>query len=466
MFTEDSQRSVRSRCPPGQVPIIRAVVTAIGLLALPIGALVHQQLLSSYPGQGEQVSGLIDTLRLAFAESVELAVTRVQLVRDEGGTIDLSPLKLEVDSANVVLVGLLRPLTPGSYTMHWRTAGSDGHAMADSILFSVVGEGGTSPIDPQSPQLADWDFDALAPAYIAIRWALFVGLLGVVGAVCFRFFILPRVGWGKGPGSAISRSTMEQSAASVGVAMAILVVLVALLRLYAQSYSLFGPNAALAQGSLSALFDTRWGRVWWIQLAAAATALAGFLFARRRIEGWILASIGVLILAYTPALSGHALSAQGPISLGVLVDGVHVLAAGGWLGSLLVVLVVGIPAVMRVEVPARGLGVAALIQAFSPVAVAFAGGVVVTGILSAWLRLGAFPFLWTTEYGRTLLIKVGVISVLFVIGGYNHLKVRPTLDDDAATLQLRRSVALELLMAAIVILVTAVLVATPLPRVT
>jgi len=443
-----------------RVRVIVALLSVFALSAVPLGALLHQQLLRSDPEQGEEISGSPERIRLVFAESVELTVTRVQLVREGGGTIDLSPLTLEPDSSHVVLAHLIGPLAPGAYTVRWRTAGADGHAMADSVLFSVVGGEDTSHSDSPVPRSSvGWTFDAGSPGYIIVRWALFVGLLGVVGAVSFRLFILPRVGWSNSAASAASRSATEQSAATLGVAMATLVLVAVILRLYAQSFSLFGPNESLTRGSLFSLLDTRWGSVWWIQLAAGVTALVGFLFARRRIGGgWILAALGVLVLTFTPALSGHALTISGPTSLGVLADGVHVLAAGGWLGSLLLVLVVGIPAAMRSKAP-----VAALIRAFSPVALTFAGLAVGTGILSAWLRLGTLPLLWTTEYGRTLLLKVGVLLVLFAIGAHNFLVVRPALRDDAATPRLRRSATFELLMAALVLLVTAVLVATPPP---
>jgi putative copper export protein len=248
--------------------------------------------------------------------------------------------------------------------------------------------------------------------------------------------------------------------------MATLVVVAAILRLYAQSYSLFGPDESLTPDSLRALLDTNWGRVWWIQLTAAGAAFAGFLIAHRKAAaGWSLAAMGVLVLAFTPALSGHALTAPGPASLGILADGVHVLSAGGWLGSLLTVLVVGIPAAMKLEAPERAPSVAALVNAFSPVALAFAGLLVGTGIVSAWLQVGAFPLLWTTGYGRILLLKVGVLLVLFAVGAYNAKILRPTLGDDAATPRLRRSATFELLVAALVLLVTAVLVATPTPGV-
>jgi putative copper export protein len=86
-----------------------------------------------------------------------------------------------------------------------------------------------------------------------------------------------------------------------------------------------------------------------------------------------------------------------------------------------------------------------------------------TGVFSAWLHLGTVPALWTTGYGRTLLLKLGVASLVFGTGAYNWLRVKPALEREEAAGPLRRSATIELTVALVVLAVTAVLVATPLP---
>jgi len=179
--------------------------------------------------------------------------------------------------------------------------------------------------------------------------------------------------------------------------------------------------------------------------------------------GWLLAALGVLVLAFTPALAGHAVATPERASLAVLSDGLHVLGAGGWLGSLLAVIVVGMPAAMRLGRETRGAAVAALVNAFSPTALFFAAVVTATGVLSASFHLGSVADLWQSEYGRTLLTKVGVVSLLFGAGAYNWRRVRPSLGGDIGTARLRRSAGFEIAVGVVVLLITAVLVATPPP---
>jgi putative copper export protein len=150
-------------------------------------------------------------------------------------------------------------------------------------------------------------------------------------------------------------------------------------------------------------------------------------------------------------------------ALAVLTDGMHVLGASGWLGSLLAVVTIGVPAAMRLEKERRGRAVAGLVNAFSPTALGFAALVAVTGVISAAFHLGSFADLWRSDYGRALLLKVSVLSIVFATGAYNWLRVRPALGDDAGAQRLRRSAGVELAIGAVVLLITAVLVATPPP---
>jgi hypothetical protein len=67
--------------------------------------------------------------------------------------------------------------------------------------------------------------------------------------------------------------------------------------------------------------------------------------------------------------------------------------AGGWLGSLVLVVAAGIPAALRLPDGEPGPAVAELVNAFSPAALLFAGLVSATGVFSAWIHLEAFSAL-------------------------------------------------------------------------
>ena len=61
----------------------------------------------------------------------------------------------------------------------------------------------------------------------------------------------------------------------------------------------------------------------------------------------------------------------------------------------------------------------ALLRGFSRVALTGAGLIVVTGLVAAWIYLGGPKPLWTTAYGRVLLVKVAVVAAAMACGYVN-----------------------------------------------
>jgi putative copper export protein len=71
--------------------------------------------------------------------------------------------------------------------------------------------------------------------------------------------------------------------------------------------------------------------------------------------------------------------------------------------------------------------------------------------------------LLTTDYGRILGVKVLLALGAFALGFYNWRVVRPQLDETPRTRLVRIPTAVELILAACVLAVTAALVVTPTP---
>jgi putative copper export protein len=176
-----------------------------------------------------------------------------------------------------------------------------------------------------------------------------------------------------------------------------------------------------------------------------------------------VAALAALAAAVALPLSGHAVATPHLAALAITADTLHILGAGGWLGTLFVTVIAGIPVTLRGAPGARGREASGLINAFSPVALFCAALLVATGVVAAWLHLGSFAALWQSRYGQVLLIKLAAIAVLAVVAFINWRVLRPAMGSDAATRRIRRTAVTELGLAIVVLAVTAVLVATPPP---
>ena len=454
-----------------------------GTLAIvgPALAVAHTRLERSSPSAGAHLDRAPRELRLVFSAAVEPALARLQLVGPDSAEVPLGVLR--VDSARTMSAAISGPLVSGTYTVAWQVAGGDGHPIRGRFQFTVAPgaeglaiAGGAVPRQEPAPAPAahhqattfpgQAGFDAESPLYVAVRWVTFTTLLVIIGTVAFRMVVLPLLRRRDREGRRREFATAtERPAAMLGLGAASILTLAAIARLGAQSYAMHGGGDAM-DGSLVVTMLTRtvWGWGWIAQLVGVAVALTGFALARRPSRvGWMLAAAGTILLAFTLSLSGHAASAPRLTALVMLADGLHVMGAGGWLGSLLVVTAIGIPAALRLEGEERGAAVADLVNAFSPTALLFAGMTVLTGFLAAWVHLGALPALWQSTYGKTLLVKLAILSVVLATGAYNWLRVRPALGDLAGADRMRRSATVEVAVGVLVLIVTAILVATPTP---
>ena len=464
------------------------VLGAALLLATPRVAWGHLGLSRSTPSDGAHLAAAPREIRLTFTEAVEAAVARLRLIGPSGSEIPLSALRQPDDSGQLLVANVRGRLEGGVYRIEWQVVGKDGHPVRGTIRY-VVAPGATGLADPDvaeprpapggedSAILPDGTpahhdptampggrfFDAESPGYVAVRVLQFAALLVVIGSLAFAVVVLPLLRRSEPDPQVVG--AMSARAATFGFWSAIALVVVGALRLYTQSLAMHGPGEALDPLYVGAMVvKTVWGYGWLIQLAGSLIAIAGFSMAGRgRSSGWMIAGIAGVALAMTPALSGHAASTPGLTTQAVIADTLHVIGAAGWLGSLLFVLIAGIPIAMRLGDERRDATVARLVNAFSPTALGFAGLATVTGVFAAWLHIGFSSALWTSDYGRTLLIKLAILSVVLATGAYNWLRVRPALGDHVGTRRLQRSATLEIAVGVLVVIVTAVLVATPPP---
>jgi putative copper export protein len=82
----------------------------------------------------------------------------------------------------------------------------------------------------------------------------------------------------------------------------------------------------------------------------------------------------------------------------------------------------------------------------------------IAGTVVAIERLPDLSDLWTTSYGRTLLVKIGLVFVALAWGGFHHTFVRPRLERGEVPPGVGRSLLGESVVAMAVLLAAAVLV--------
>lgn len=275
----------------------------------------------------------------------------------------------------------------------------------------------------------------------------FVGYFLAIGAIGFRFGIVRRVREMSDEARTILRA---DNAALLGLFGVLLLALTALGGPYLQAIA---NNKSFAESLPKNLHPFEF------KLAMLAVAFVGFALVRAAPSfGWTLAAIGVLFTVLQPLYTGRNFSGK--------VNAVHVLAASTWLGSLLVLTLVGIRGVIKSGSSGgqRAEVVADLVNSFSPLALTASAIVAITGVTTAWLHLKRLSALWTTSYGIALMVKLVFVAIVVVLGAWNWRRVRPSLGTEGTEQIIRRSATMELTFAALVLIATSVLVTLPSPR--
>jgi putative copper export protein len=273
---------------------------------------------------------------------------------------------------------------------------------------------------------------SLAAGKVALQLAGFLPFFAIYGALGFYFLVLRRT---TGlPVDTEAFAAAARRASRIGFAGSVLLLVMTFL---AMSNGRSGPQitAQIVFGVLLSIAFALW----------------------RSRSAWVLGALVAVALALRNIVTGRWAS---------LVNPLHVTAASLWIGSLLVLVAAGLPAILRGSVPPErreGL-VAEMVSRFSNLALGAVALLGVTGVITAWRHLKFLAALWTTPYGWAFDVKLCLVLIVAAIGGWNWRRMRPRLGAEGAARELQRSATRELLFAGLVLVVTAVLVSLPTPE--
>ncbi|MBX9929560.1 MAG: CopD family protein [Gemmatimonadaceae bacterium] len=307
-------------------------------------------------------------------------------------------------------------------------------------------------------------FGVESPIFVAIRATLSLSTVALLGILALRWMLLPRY---EGPDAPALSAAIARRLPRVLGGIAATALLATLAQLVAQHAAVFGTDAALSRATfVTLLVRADWGRTWWLAFAAAS-AVGGLAVRLRRptARAWVAIAVAALALAASQPASGHPAATLHPWRA-IIVQTVHLLAGGAWIGTLGALTFVAVPAAVRLPLAPpehADARVAGLVRAFSPIALGGTAIVAASGLFRAWEGLGSVAALWSSEYGRVLLLKLALLAITLGTGAYNWRRVLPALGEPRASAALHRSARVELAAAVLVLVATAVLVATPMP---
>jgi copper transport protein len=392
-----------------------AVVAAFVLVILGAGpASAHAQLQSSDPSPSSVLSVPPSQIVLHFGEPVEIDFGSVRVLGPLGNRVDQGGTHHPAGDSDAVAIALPPGLHDGTYVVAWRVISADSHPVHGAYIFSVGTAKGAARANALAASANNTSGNTtVGIAFWAIRFAAFVGLLLLVGVPTVIL-----IAWRAG---GATRRIGRLVVASWVVLMVCTVSGIAVQGVYAAAL----PVTDVFRSSLfDAVLHTRFGEVEVLRVILLVAfwpvvrGIRGRLRATGRWSSWwvpygAIVGLGLLL---TPGLAGHA-STEGSVAVGIALDVLHLGAAAVWCGGLAVLGAILAPGLRPEERPDDIVRVARTFSAYAFSAVLV---IVATGTVQSVRQVGSLYAFFNTVYGRTLLVKIGLVFLLVVLGAVSR----------------------------------------------
>jgi copper transport protein len=436
-------------------------------------ASAHASLVSSDPQDGARLKNAPTTVSISFDEQVGLGTLGYLQVTDQSGRrVDTGTAFHPGGDGTKIANNLRSGVGDGTYTESFRVISADSHPVAGVVRFVV----GTGVLSASSVAVSTVDSGTSA-AFDVARWISYAGF-ALLGGAWLLLTIWPQgrddhrartiiwSGWALATVGALSELLL-QGPYVIGAGLSAVTNWSLLDGTLHTDYGQFHCGRLLLLGALALLLGA---------------ALQGVESRRSRLEdaAWPL-MVGV---AFTFSATGHAATTN-PRWLSEAADVVHLCAMSAWIGGLAVL----VGAVLPRREPAE---LRAVLPTFSRVAFAAVVTLAVTGTYAAWRGIGLLRAVFTTDYGLLVTTKIVLFLGLLALGNLSRRAIQrrlvpmpvayaiadAALDsgpadaaptdpaagealDGVSAERMRRSVLVELALAALVLAATSVLVDQP-----
>lgn len=316
----------------------------------------------------------------------------------------------------------------GTYTVNWHVVSADGHPIEGGFVFSVGERGATANLESGENRSVD-----IAGA--VGRWLAFVGTVVAMGSTALVL-------------AASADRPVRTRLQPVIFAGALIGAIGAGIVLVAQVADTVRKGFVESFADVPGELGTRAVDYMGLRVVALGLVMLVALFLWRTVLAPpLVLGLGLVSMALSSLVS-HAWSSE-QRDLTVVSDMVHFAAVSVWIGGLVALL-----ATLRVAQDAHSLAEKFSVMAFGAVLV-----VAPTGIILGWQHLGPIDNLFETPYGRYLLVKLALFTVLLGFGWLNKTQLVALVQ--RSIMPLSRSLRGEFLVAVVLLGVTAVLVHEP-----
>lgn len=399
-----------------------ALLVAAAWFTAAAPASAHATLTGTTPADGATVEQAPPRVRFTFDEPVRAPVGSLRVFDREGERVD--DAQVEQDAPQVLSVGLEPQLDEGAYVATWRAVSADGHPLRGAIVFSV---GGGAVDEGLLARLLRGDSPIVVAVATAARAVVYGATLLAAGAVLW-FTVIGR------PSRRDARRgrTWAYRAGWTALVASLIAVVTE-----AMAQTGLGPVAALRPDVLGQTVASGFGAATALRVAALGALLVGVRGGdvrgpsrvdRGATRGGVAGAgpVGAgLVAAISFVVEGHTRTVE-PGWLVAGADVVHLVAVAIWGGGVVLL-------ALALRDPTASPGTTARVVArFSTAAAVTAVAATVAGTAMSWALVRSWRALFSTGYGWTLVVKLGLVAVVLLLAVVNNRVLAPAVIRSAA----------------------------------
>ena len=422
-------------------------------------AYAHPFIITTEPAQSSNISVGTNQVIIRYSEAVEVDYSTIKVLDNTGNQVDNKDTTY-FEGENSLIV-TTKPLNDGVYTVTSKVLSKvDGHLVDDAFVFSV----GNAKIDPsllkeqtESPSI-----------YLPEAAARFPGLVGqvvVLGSVLSSLVI-----WRSLKAKKSIKKNFEELQ-KVHSCLFLKITGIGLLLVLASNIIMLAVQAIALQTTAFEVIQTGFGTTWLVRMIFTIILFAIWFWEEKKV---IIGKIQqLLILGFSLALiSTTTMLGHGTASMhepAIVLDYVHNLLASVWIGGVIYAAFVMIPSFSKLDSNKKEQFSLLVIPKISSMIIITVGILIITGPTLLWFLESNVGLLYDSTYGKLILAKIALGTIMVAIGGYNQFRIQKPAEKSLESGRIfvynkfRRSLKIESVVGIVLLGIVALLTNSSLP---
>ncbi len=404
-------------------------VTFVILFSVSNESLAHPFYVESTPMPFQNIPKSTGEVSVFFSEPIELPFSEISVLGPNGKRVDKNDPHNVQGQTPSLATGIEENLPSGVYTVNTKVLSAvDGHVVDNSFTFGIGTETGSGSVGnkggSEGTLKQESQKDILSPEESASRFPGYVGQVIAFGiAVAMLWLWRP---FGQIP--LLSKSLFRYRSLISGRVMVILIIGSSMILI--SCIMMIIVQAISVDASIQEIFSTKFGNVLTVRIIQSSVLTLVAVGVRRKINRKDdtqmnkAENVAVLALALslliTYSLIAHAAASGQPLA--ILADFCHSVVASIWIGGLIFLAFAAIPKLRSLEFENRikAIIISLLIPRFSTIVVVALGIILITGPLLLWTLENDLDITLASLYGKVLVVKLSIGSVMIAMGGYHQ----------------------------------------------